>query len=550
MKHQVLYTAIILCGWILAACDSSPQAPGQPAQLTPTKTRLYAEASPLPASPLPAASPALTATPLPATDTPVPTSTPTPNFPTWFTPFPPASLLDAAQVFPELTRQPLPTIEYGDGFFGNDVFTWLDLNENGQYEPDEPPMPGITIYLDKNLNNQRDDPALTPETNSLGWARVDPAYEAHGVSSYYAEIPDGYRLTTPEFQVVHLGEYGLPQFGFSRLPGAPAQTPLAQPALCEIVPTQNGYSEIAPDRSLWVVNDVDRNLDVARRDAQTRLWQTDILPVDLPLAQINHLSVGADGKLFVSMVAGAMIFDGKNWQTFSKENGLVDDYVVGIAEAPDGSYVFATRKYLSRYNPETQKWTHLPLESGFSERSVLSLSASPDGSLWLIDDFGSTMLNFIPNALGKDFSYYQLYDLLPGEGVRVHPMENLNNPKAHAFEANGYVWFTYGPRLYRLDPKTGEWKRFKPPKEIDDPMPDYDWFHEIAVGPDGSIWTAAEIWSEPLLYRLLPDRETWQAYTRANGLPDFGEAVYDLKASPDGSIWFTSGGHLLRCVFP
>jgi len=126
----------------------------------------------------------------------------------------------------------------------------------------------------------------------------------------------------------------------------------------------------------------------------------------------------------------------------------------------------------------------------------------------------------------------------------------VNYPKKYAFEENGNVWFTYGPRLVRLDPRIGDWKRFKPPKEIDDPMPDYDWFNEIAIGPDGSVWTAAEIWSEPLLYRLLPDRETWQVFTKANGLPDFGESIYDLKVSPDGSIWYSNGGHLLRCEFP
>jgi len=104
-----------------------------------------------------------------------------------------------------------------------------------------------------------------------------------------------------------------------------------------------------------VVNDVAKTLVVSRRDPQTRLWQIEQVPIELALGGINKLQFSPDGKTFVSFVSGAMIYDGKNWQTFSTENGLIDDYVRSIAQGPDGSYVFVTKEYLSRYNPETQK---------------------------------------------------------------------------------------------------------------------------------------------------------------------------------------------------
>ena len=50
-----------------------------------------------------------------------------------------------------------------------------------------------------------------------------------------------------------------------------------------------------------------------------------------------------------------------------------------------------------------------------------------------------------------------------------------------------------------------------------------------------------------MLYRLLPDRQTWQAYTKDNGLPDGDRIWGDLMVSPDGAVWYSFEDRTLRC---
>ena len=81
---------------------------------------------------------------------------------------------------------------------------WVDVNGNGMREPDEPGLPGVTIYLDANLNAQfdegeqavrtmRDDPDTDFDEAGLYWLEdVEP-----GFYIVREVVPDGFVQTFP-----------------------------------------------------------------------------------------------------------------------------------------------------------------------------------------------------------------------------------------------------------------------------------------------------------------------------------------------------------------
>ena len=85
---------------------------------------------------------------------------------------------------------------------------WADVNGNGLHEPDEPGLPGVTIYLDVNLNNEfdrgepavrtmRDDPVTDfDEAGLYSFGDVEPGF-------YIVReiVPDGYRQTFPQIML-------------------------------------------------------------------------------------------------------------------------------------------------------------------------------------------------------------------------------------------------------------------------------------------------------------------------------------------------------------
>jgi len=75
---------------------------------------------------------------------------------------------------------------------------WLDKNRNGKWEPNEPPLAGVTFFIDDTLNHYTNvgKEAVSDRTGRADvnvWLPGCPAVEFE----IYATPPAGYRLTTP-----------------------------------------------------------------------------------------------------------------------------------------------------------------------------------------------------------------------------------------------------------------------------------------------------------------------------------------------------------------
>jgi hypothetical protein len=74
---------------------------------------------------------------------------------------------------------------------------WLDFNADGQVNTDEPPLQDVTIHVD-DLRNQLVDISWPAVTNDRGDVQLMASLPgcAETVFQIYADIPEGYRLTT------------------------------------------------------------------------------------------------------------------------------------------------------------------------------------------------------------------------------------------------------------------------------------------------------------------------------------------------------------------
>ncbi|NOY63205.1 MAG: regulator [Gammaproteobacteria bacterium] len=88
-----------------------------------------------------------------------------------------------------------------------------------------------------------------------------------------------------------------------------------------------------------------------------------------------------DGSIWAGTWGGGVSrFDGKQWQSFSSEDGLAGDIVFSIAEDRQGALWFGTNKGLSRFDGTS--WITLDRSNGLLGESVYSVATTADGEIW------------------------------------------------------------------------------------------------------------------------------------------------------------------------
>lgn len=91
---------------------------------------------------------------------------------------------------------------------------WVDLNENGQREPEEVPLKGVTFRVEW-YDTGPDLEKLTLTSNASGYAGTAVTGCGCDDAVVYAAAPSGYRLTTPDHCRRECS------FGFAALPSTP-----------------------------------------------------------------------------------------------------------------------------------------------------------------------------------------------------------------------------------------------------------------------------------------------------------------------------------------
>lgn len=214
------------------------------------------------------------------------------------------------------------------------------------------------------------------------------------------------------------------------------------------------------------------------------------------------------GRLWVSTSGGIAIWEGSNWRTLTKAQGLCGSEVRSIVNAGDGAvWALSPVGGLMRVDPETFRVQCFPT---FNGRRYIALAVTPNGEVWA--------------ASGRGFVVR-----FEGAGSSVHPVEVVMPEAVRGdvwylgFAPDGALWSSGPDRIVTFDGKT--WR--------------------LITSKDGMMGSAVTSMAP------ISSREAWLGYVDVGavshlrlteqGAPQFEHHPWDvviLGVDRDRRIWF------------
>jgi len=210
---------------------------------------------------------------------------------------------------------------------------------------------------------------------------------------------------------------------------------------------------------------------------------------------------------------------GKLRNTFTRKEGLANEYVFAVGLDRDGHKWFGTNAGgASRYKDGRWK-TFFPMH-GLADYRVFSFAVDPAGALWMGTLAGASRLE---RKSGK-FSTYA---------------KELVNQWVYgiAVDAKGRVWFGTEGGVSMFDGKS--WRAWTEKDGLGSPQVAHsgegggkkNYVFAVHAAKDGSLW--AGTWGGGAA-RF--DGERWTSVTAKDGLA--GNVVYSIAQEPGGALWF------------
>jgi len=220
--------------------------------------------------------------------------------------------------------------------------------------------------------------------------------------------------------------------------------------------------------------------------------------------------VPGSSDIWLGTSHGAALYRDGRWYSYTRAQGLGDDWVAALAV--DG----ASRVWFGTFGGgltllDGENWqTYTAANSGLAGNWVSALSTDGEGRLWC-GTWGAGLSLF-------DHGHWQTYSSsnspLPADYVT-----------ALAAAPDGTLWVgLHGQGLARL--ANGRWTLVGAAQGLAD-----DFVNALAIGPDGSLWAG----TAKGLTHLAADGRAIKTYTAADGLPD--DRVQALATAPDGRLW-------------
>jgi ligand-binding sensor domain-containing protein len=287
--------------------------------------------------------------------------------------------------------------------------------------------------------------------------------------------------------------------------------------------------------------DLTRDTVAARYDTSSGLLSNNVTSLD----------PAPDGGLWVGTHGGGLVHiapDG-TWTRHSVPE-LGDPFVYrALADVKGRGYWVATWSGLSHF--DGRAWRTYTTADGLADDWVYAMAQAPDGTLWLGTEGGVSALK-----TDGSFTTYTHADGLGADKDRLGGYEVIGNPSKHHTQTPGksaegynpnYVlsalidgagnrWFgTWGAGLSRFDGKT--WRTYT---RLDGLAGNY--VTDLFADPDGSLWATTDAGVS-----VLKDGR-WRSYTQADGLVSDG--VFTLAVDKAGNKWFGAMGGVSRMEAP
>lgn len=113
-------------------------------------------------------------------------------------------------------------------------------------------------------------------------------------------------------------------------------------------------------------------------------------PIELPSDNIRSIFIAPDGTKWFGTKKGIARHTGnntlENWTVFTKEDGLVHNFVQAICGEENGRIWFGTRGGISVYDGTT--WSSYTTENGLASNNILAIAADQEGIIWIGTDVG------------------------------------------------------------------------------------------------------------------------------------------------------------------
>jgi sugar lactone lactonase YvrE len=233
------------------------------------------------------------------------------------------------------------------------------------------------------------------------------------------------------------------------------------------------------------------------------------------LADNRVMAVVVDGKgaLWFGTSGGVSRFDGQTWTTYTAEDGLASDWVSAIAMDREGALWFGTDGGVSRFDGQT--WTTYTEEDGLADNWVRAVAVDGEGALWL--GTGGRVSRFD----GHNWTTYTTEDGLA-----------RNRVYAIAVGGEGALWFGTGGGVSRFDGDS--WTTYTTKDGLAD-----NWVYAITVDRKGALWFSTRGGGVSRF-----DGQTWTTYTEEDGLAN--NRVEAIAVDREGALWFGTDGGVSR----
>jgi ligand-binding sensor domain-containing protein len=330
-------------------------------------------------------------------------------------------------------------------------------------------------------------------------------------------------------------------------PASPPPAPLRVLEQFEVGPTAyvRALAVEPAANALWVGTSVGvHEVDLGTREVRQTFTR------EQGLANEYVFSIGIDSqghKWFGTNAGGVSRYRDGEWRTYFPMHGLADYWVYSFAEQADGLVWLGTWEGASRFDPATGEFTNFVEE--LVNEWVYGIDIDASGRVWFATEGGVSMLD---GETWRAWSHAeglgaQNQDGLPpsrntGLGTRSrHDLGTLRgglatyNPSyvfAIHVDPQGVVWAgTWGGGVSRFD---GErWENLTAAEGLAGNI-----VYSITQESGGAIWFGTNRGASRL------EGDTWQSIGRNDGLID--DHVYALVVAPDGDVWAGTRGGVVR----
>jgi ligand-binding sensor domain-containing protein len=282
----------------------------------------------------------------------------------------------------------------------------------------------------------------------------------------------------------------------------------------------------------------------------------------------NVKSMFADGNVVWLATSGGVIrYDIATdaYRVFdNKTSGILSNGIFHVSKLQGNIVVGTYGGGLSVYDQAKDQWRNLNIPNGLADQFVYDVEQAPNGDIWIATWSGA---NRIRGGALDDPSQWETFTVENTNG-------GLPNPWVYGVEAgqNGEMWFATESGLARY--KDGEWRnwqhsdglgapyeqvrdaiqftndparaskhhaRQKSQQGLDDVDVAYNpnYIISLEVDREGNVWCGT--WGGGLA-RF--DGSEWKNYTSADGLP--GNHIFMLYRDPQGEIWAGTSKGLAR----